>query len=72
MGEQRVSLLSDQGQMHQFVRKLLNDVQALKYMIDNDWFESGITRIGAEQEMCMVNTTNFKPACIAMEVLETM
>ena len=37
-----------------FVRHLLDDVQALEYMIENDWFESNITRIGAEQEMCMV------------------
>ena len=72
MGEQRVSLVSGQAQMQRFVRQLLNDVQALEYMLDNDWFESGITRIGAEQEMCIVNTKDYKPAPIAMEALETM
>ncbi len=72
MGEQKVSLLTDQAQMHRFVRFLLDDVQSLQYMIENDWFETGITRIGAEQEMCLVDAKTFKPAPIAMEALETM
>ncbi len=72
MGEQKVSLLTDQAQMHRFVRYLLDDVQALQYMIENDWFEKGITRIGAEQEMCLVDAKTFKPAPIAMEALDTM
>ena len=72
MGEQNVSLLTDQTQMHRFVRYLLDDVQALQYMIENDWFETGITRIGAEQEMCLVDAKTFKPAPIAMEALDTM
>ncbi|MFT5165032.1 MAG: CBS domain-containing protein/gamma-glutamylcysteine synthetase [Saprospiraceae bacterium] len=72
MGEQKVSLLTDQAQMHRFVRHLLDDVQALQYMIENDWFETGITRIGAEQEMCIVDAKTFKPAPIAMEALDTM
>jgi len=55
MGEQRVSLLQENKEMHQFVRSLLDDVKALEYMLEHDMFESGITRIGAEQEMCLVN-----------------
>ena len=72
MGEQKVSLLQDEKQMQNFVRLLLNDVRALEYMIENDWFESGITRIGAEQEMAMVHQKTLKPACIAVEALEKM
>ena len=72
MGEQKVSLLQDEKQMQNFVRLLLNDVRALEYMIENDWFESGITRIGAEQEMAMVHLKTLKPACIAVEALEKM
>lgn len=72
MGEQRVSLLQDGEQMQNFVRLLLKDVRAMEYMLENDWFESGITRIGAEQEMCMVHQDTLKPACIAMEALEKM
>ncbi len=72
MGEQKVSILKDEKQMQRFVRSLLDDVQALEYMLENDWFESGITRIGAEQEMCMVEDPTLKPAPIAMKALNKM
>jgi len=58
--------------MQQFVHSLLDDVKALEYMLDNDMFESGITRIGAEQEMCLVNAENYKPSTNAMEALDMM
>lgn len=72
MGEQRVSLLADKEDMQQFVRSLLKDVEALDYMLKNDWFESDIIRIGAEQEMCLVDSRTFKPASIAQEALAKM
>ena len=72
MGEQRVSLLNDSKKMQKFVKALLDDVKALEYMLDENWFESGITRIGAEQEMVLVNNDTFKPACVAMEALEKL
>ena len=65
MGEQKVSLVSDQKQMQKFVKSLLNDVTALEFMLDNDWFESDVIRIGAEQEMVMVDKTTFKPSLVA-------
>lgn len=72
MGEQKVSLVKDDQSMHQFVKKLLKDIQALEYMLENEWFEDNIIRIGAEQEMCMVDTTTYKPAPIAVEALKKM
>ena len=71
MGEERVKLASEQGtkEMRNFVRQLLNDVQAFEYMIENDWFEDDIIRIGAEQEMCLIDKF-YKPACTAMDILE--
>lgn len=72
MGEQKVSLVNDQKQMQKFVKSLLNDVSALEYMIENDWFESDVVRIGAEQEMVMVDKDTFKPALVAMEALDKM
>jgi len=72
MGEQRVSLVNDNKQMQRFVKSLLNDVSALEYMLENDWFESDVTRIGAEQEIVMVNKHTFKPSLVAMEALEKM
>jgi CBS domain-containing protein len=71
MGEQRVSMVKDQKMMQHFVKNLLQDVQAFEYMLENDWFEDDVTRIGAEQEMCLVDSA-FKPALKAMEVLERM
>lgn len=72
MGYQKVNTLESKTEMQQFVRALLDDVQALEYMLENDWFESDITRIGAEQEMCLVDNKTFKPACINMEVLDQL
>lgn len=72
MGEQRVSIVTSKDEMQQFVKSLLDDVKALEYMIENDWFESDITRIGAEQEMVLVDQKTFKPACINIEALKHM
>ncbi|MEL7123333.1 MAG: glutamate-cysteine ligase family protein, partial [Bacteroidota bacterium] len=72
MGEQKVSLAAGNAQMHVFVRNLLKDVEALEYMLENDWFEKDTLRIGAEQELCMVDKKTLKPATIAMEVLDKM
>ena len=58
--------------MQRFVRALLEDVQAFEYMLTNNWFESDITRIGAEQEMALVDKSTLKPATINMEVLAKM
>ena len=72
MGEQRVSLVQDKEQMQKFVMSLLKDVKAIEHMLDNDWFESGQTFIGAEQEMVLIDNQTLKPAPIAVEVLEKL
>ena len=72
MGEQKVTLLSEQGNMKQFVKMLLEDVEAMEYMLQHDWFESDISRIGAEQEMVLVDQKTFKPASVAVEAMEAM
>jgi len=72
MGEQKVSLVSGGNQLQDFTKHLLRDVYAFEYMLDNDWFESGIARIGAEQEMFLVDNKTYKPAMINMEVLKKM
>jgi CBS domain-containing protein/gamma-glutamylcysteine synthetase len=72
MGEQKVSLMQGGEEMANFVKSLLNDVQALKYMLDNNWFETEDMRIGAEQEMVMVDNHHYKPAKICMQVLREM
>ncbi len=71
MGDFNVSKVSDEKQMRVFMRNLLNDVQALEYMLNNDKFETGVTRIGAEQEMCLVNK-QWKPATNADAILKKL
>ena len=72
MGEQKVSLMQGGEEMANFVKALLNDVQALKYMLENNWFEEEDMRIGAEQELVMVDIQQYKPAKICMDVLKQM
>ena len=72
MGEQKVSLVEDSKQMNQFIRALLNDVKALEFMLENDWFNKDVMHIGAEQEMALVDLKNYKPAPIAIEAMNTM
>ena len=72
MGEQRVNLVEDEQSMHNFIKLLLKDVQALDYMLNNDWFETDTIRIGAEQEMCLVDINTFKPSLIGPEMLEKL
>ena len=71
MGEEIVHLASSgsKDQMQHFARQLLADVGALKYMLDNNWIETGVKRIGAEQEMCLINKY-YKPAYTAMDILK--
>ena len=53
----------------QFTRALLADLRALERMIDEDAFETGVARIGAEQELFLVDEA-FHPAAGAMKILE--
>lgn len=70
MGEQKVSKLKGKRKMQRFVKALLSDIHALEYMIENDWFDTGISRLGAEQEMVMVSSSTFKPAPIVTDVMK--
>lgn len=72
MGFQKVNTVESHHEMLDFVRHLLDDVQAFEYMLENNWFESDITRIGAEQEMCLVHNKTYKPATINLEVLSRL
>ena len=72
MGEQRVFGLNDPQKRREFSKRLLDDMRAMEYMLNNDWFETDIMRIGAEQEMALVDKETFRPAMIAEAVLKDM
>lgn len=71
MGEERVKLADDNEQVQTFMKHVLRDLRALKTMLDDDWFETDTMRIGAEQELCMVNSHG-KVFPKSMEVLEAL
>lgn len=69
MGQHEVEPQFDRYKLQAFMSALLDDLRALDYMIEHDAFETGVRRIGAEQEMFLVDQ-NLRPAPIAMEVLD--
>lgn len=71
MGEERVKLADDNEEVQTFMKHVLRDMRALKTMLDEDWFETDTMRIGAEQELCMVDPHG-KVFPKSMEVLETL
>lgn len=68
MGEQGVSRGMSPEELRDFTRRLLQDVAALERMLESGMIESGIRRIGAEQEMFLVDAGQH-PACVADEML---
>ena len=68
MGIQEVNAEVGREGLRAFTRQLLRDVRALEYMLEQDMFESGRRRIGAEQELFLVNR-NWQPAPLAEEIL---
>ncbi|HSG50023.1 MAG TPA: glutamate-cysteine ligase family protein, partial [Longimicrobiales bacterium] len=55
----------------QFTKSILRDLQALELMLSRGMIESGVRRIGAEQEMFLVNQ-GWRPAPVGVEVLERL
>lgn len=69
MGEHKLSIAKDPESRKHFLKHLLHDVEAIEKMLQEGMFETGITRVGAEQEFCLVDKY-YKPSTHALEVLE--
>lgn len=69
MGEQKLSIAKDPESRKAFLKHLLNDVEAIELMLKEKMFESGVIRIGAEQEFCLVDKY-YKPSLNSLGVLE--
>lgn len=69
MGAHEVNAARDERELAEFTRAALRDLAALEQMLDTDVVESGVRRIGAEQEMFLVDSA-MAPAPLVMEVLE--
>lgn len=71
MGNQDVNRDRDAVQMRRFISQLLHDVQALEIMLAAGMIETGVRRIGAEQELFLVDQA-WRPAPAAMEILDAI
>lgn len=71
MGQQEINSRADAELLRSFTKVLLEDVRALERMIDEGLIEADIRRIGAEQEMFLVDSA-CHPAPKAMEMLEIL
>ena len=69
MGEHTVEQNIDEKKSQAFMKALLEDLRALAFMLEAGRVESGVTRIGAEQEMFLVDRY-LRPAPVSLEVLE--
>ncbi|MFB6263263.1 MAG: glutamate-cysteine ligase family protein [Bradymonadaceae bacterium] len=56
---------------HEFMKALLRDVRALERMLEEGHFEEDVRRIGAEQEMFLVDES-YQPATINQQVLDSI
>jgi CBS domain-containing protein/gamma-glutamylcysteine synthetase len=71
MAKQEIRDRSDPESMRAFMRALLEDVRALERMLQGEWFETGVRRIGAEQEMFLVDR-GLRPANRALTLLDEL
>jgi CBS domain-containing protein len=71
MGEQNVKLNDDESTYQEFMQSLLAEVHALEKMLEGGLIESGVRRIGAEQEMFLIDKAH-KPATKALEILDAV
>ena len=69
MGQHQVAQDVDEKKSQAFMKALLNDLRALAFMLEDGRVESGVTRIGAEQEMFLVDRY-MRPAPVSLEVLK--
>lgn len=71
MGDTRVKLATSNEQVQTFMKNVLKDLRALEKMLEDDWFETDPIRIGAEQELCLIDK-NAKPFFGADKILKKL
>jgi len=71
MGDKEVHRYTDPDRLRVFMKCLLTDLRALEQMLEADQIENGVRRIGAEQELVLVDP-EWRPAPVAIEVLEKL
>ncbi len=69
MGQHNVVQQVDEKKAQAFMKALLEDLRALAFMLADGRVESGVTRVGAEQEMFFIDR-DLRPAPVSLEVLQ--
>jgi CBS domain-containing protein len=69
VGEHKIEQHVNEKKSQTFMKALLDDLRALAFMLQDDRVESGVTRIGAEQEMFLIDRY-LRPAPVSLEVLK--
>lgn len=71
MGQKETRLELEGAELRVFTQALLRDVRALEALVQGDMVETGIRRIGLEQELFLVDD-QWRPAPIAVELLDLL
>src|SRR5210317_1239058 len=71
MGELDVKSVINPKDLNQFTKRLLIDVKALEQMLERGYYDEGKPKIGAEQEICLIDE-HFKPDPQVMEILDKL
>ncbi|WP_222983134.1 CBS domain-containing protein [Flagellimonas meishanensis] len=69
MGEHIKQSKFDEGERKAFVENLIDDVNALEILLKRGLVENDVIRVGAEQEMCLIDK-EFRPAGESIKLLE--
>ena len=68
MGEHNVEQQVNERKLHAYMQALLDDLRALAFMLEDGRIETGVRKLGAEQEMFLVDQA-LRPSPLAVEVL---
>ncbi|MEO2052525.1 MAG: CBS domain-containing protein [Allomuricauda sp.] len=71
MGEHIARSNFDERERMVFVQHLIDDIKSLETMIKERMIESDVVRIGAEQEMCLINS-DYRPAAKSLEIIKAI
>ncbi|KQC30082.1 CBS domain-containing protein [Flagellimonas eckloniae] len=71
MGENICKSKFDQNERKAFVEHLIDDIKALELLLEQNLIEDDVIRIGAEQEICLVDD-NYRPSGKSLELLGTI
>ncbi len=69
MGSLSVKAIKTAQERIDFEKNLINDIQAFEYMLNHNLFEDNIKRVGAEQEICIVDD-KYRPSLNALNILD--